>query len=39
MMAGGEELEQLSHELQDATDPQLAEVAKEMAVEVQKTTV
>jgi simple sugar transport system ATP-binding protein len=39
MMAGGEELEQLSHELQGATDPALAEVAKEMAVEVQKTTV
>jgi simple sugar transport system ATP-binding protein len=40
MMAGGEELEQLSHELQGiATDPALAEVAKEMAVEVQKTSV
>jgi simple sugar transport system ATP-binding protein len=39
MMAGGEELAQLSHELQGATDPELAEVAKEMAVEVQKTSV
>jgi simple sugar transport system ATP-binding protein len=40
MMAGGEELAQLSHELQGlAGDPQMAEVAKELAVEVQKTTV
>jgi simple sugar transport system ATP-binding protein len=39
MMAGGEELEQLSHELQGATDPGLAEVAKEIAVEAQKTSV
>ncbi len=40
MMAGGEELEQLSHELQGvATDPAMAEVAKELAVEVQKTSV
>ena len=39
MMAGGEELEQLSHELQGATDPELAEVAKEIAVEAQKTSV
>ncbi len=39
MMAGGEELQQLSHELQSTTDPDLAEVAKEMAVEVQKTSV
>jgi simple sugar transport system ATP-binding protein len=39
MMAGGEELQQLSQELQGATDPELAEVAKEMAVEVQKTSV
>jgi simple sugar transport system ATP-binding protein len=35
MMAGGAELEQLSHELQDlATDEQTAEVAKELAAEV-----
>lgn len=39
MMAGGEELQQLSHELQGATDPGLAEVAKEIAVEAQKTSV
>ncbi len=39
MMAGGEELQQLSQELQGATDPELAEVAKELAVEVQKTSV
>ena len=39
MMAGGEELAQLSHELQGATNPELAEVAKELAVEVQKTSV
>jgi simple sugar transport system ATP-binding protein len=39
MMAGGEELQQLSQELQGATDPELAEVAKEMAVEAQKTSV
>jgi simple sugar transport system ATP-binding protein len=39
MMAGGEELQELSHELQSTTDPDLAEVAKEMAVEVQKTSV
>ena len=40
MMAGGEELEQLSHELQGiAGDPELAQVAKELAVEVQKTSV
>jgi simple sugar transport system ATP-binding protein len=38
MMAGGAELEQLSHELEGiATDPQLAEVAKELAAEVQTT--
>jgi simple sugar transport system ATP-binding protein len=35
MMAGGAELEQLSHELQGlAGDPQMAEVAKELAAEV-----
>jgi simple sugar transport system ATP-binding protein len=35
MMAGGAELEQLSHELQSvATDPAMAEVAKELAAEV-----
>jgi simple sugar transport system ATP-binding protein len=40
MMAGGEELEQLSHELQGiASDPEIAQVAKELAVEVQKTSV
>jgi simple sugar transport system ATP-binding protein len=39
MMAGGEELEQLSHELQTATDSELAEVAKEMAIEAQKSSV
>ena len=40
MMAGGEELEQLSHELQGiASDPEMAQVAKELAVEVQKTSV
>jgi simple sugar transport system ATP-binding protein len=39
MMAGGEELEQLSQELQGVSDPELAQVAKEIAVEVQKTSV
>ncbi len=34
MMAGGEELEQLSHELQGLS-PEMAEVAKELAAEVQ----
>ncbi|MHB8657920.1 MAG: ATP-binding cassette domain-containing protein [Solirubrobacteraceae bacterium] len=39
LMAGGAELEQLSHELEGvATDPKLAEVAKELAAQV-KTTV
>jgi simple sugar transport system ATP-binding protein len=39
MMAGGEELEQLSHELQNmAADPELAAVAETLAAEVQKTT-
>ena len=33
MMAGGAELEELSHELQRAVDPQLKEVAKELAAE------
>jgi simple sugar transport system ATP-binding protein len=38
LMAGGAELEQLSHELQNlAADPELAEVAKEMAAEVKDT--
>jgi simple sugar transport system ATP-binding protein len=38
LMAGGAELEQLSHELQSlAADPELAEVAKEMAAEVKDT--
>lgn len=31
MMAGGAELEQLSHELEAAVDPQVAQVAKELA--------
>jgi simple sugar transport system ATP-binding protein len=35
MMAGGAELEQLSHELQRAADPSIKEVAKELAAEVQ----
>jgi simple sugar transport system ATP-binding protein len=34
MMAGGAELEELSHELQRGTDPGLKEVAKELAAEV-----
>jgi len=33
MMAGGAELEELSHELQRAADPELKEVAKELAAE------
>jgi simple sugar transport system ATP-binding protein len=38
MMAGGAELEQLSHELgQVATDPAMAQVAKELAAEVKPT--
>ncbi len=38
LMAGGAELEQLSHELQGlAADPELAEVAKELAAEVKET--
>jgi simple sugar transport system ATP-binding protein len=38
MMAGGAELEQLSHELQDlSSDPQVTEVAKEIAAEIQST--
>ena len=38
LMAGGEELEQLSHELQNvATDPAMTEVAKELAAEVKTT--
>jgi simple sugar transport system ATP-binding protein len=35
LMAGGAELEELSHELQRAADPQIKEVAKELAAEVQ----
>jgi simple sugar transport system ATP-binding protein len=39
MMAGGAELEQLSHELEGlGTEPGVAEVAKELAAEVQSTT-
>jgi simple sugar transport system ATP-binding protein len=34
MMAGGAELEELSHELQRASDPEIKEVAKELAAEV-----
>jgi len=38
MMAGGAELEQLSHELEGvSTDPQVVEVAKELVAEVQRT--
>jgi simple sugar transport system ATP-binding protein len=37
MMAGGAELEQLSHELQRASDPQMKEVAKELAAEAADT--
>ncbi|HEY8764188.1 MAG TPA: ATP-binding cassette domain-containing protein [Solirubrobacteraceae bacterium] len=38
MMAGGAELEQLSHELQSSSaDPQLAEVAKELTAEIHTT--
>jgi simple sugar transport system ATP-binding protein len=33
LMAGGAELEELSHELQQASDPQMKEVAKELAAE------
>jgi simple sugar transport system ATP-binding protein len=33
LMAGGAELEELSHELQRAADPELKEVAKELAAE------
>jgi simple sugar transport system ATP-binding protein len=35
LMAGGAELEELSHELQRASDPELKEVAKELAAEAQ----
>ncbi len=35
LMAGGAELEELSHELLRATDPELKEVAKELAAEAQ----
>jgi len=37
MMAGGAELEELSHELQRSSDPELKEVAKELAAEVKTT--
>jgi simple sugar transport system ATP-binding protein len=44
LMAGGAELEQLSHELQDlagdpeaATDPKLAEVAKQLVADAKET--
>jgi simple sugar transport system ATP-binding protein len=38
MMAGGAELEQLSHELESlATDPKMEQVAKELAAEVKST--
>jgi simple sugar transport system ATP-binding protein len=38
MMAGGAELEQLSHELENlATDPKMEQVAKELAAEVKTT--
>jgi simple sugar transport system ATP-binding protein len=38
MMAGGAELEQLSHELQQVTsDPEVKQVAKELAAEVKTT--
>jgi simple sugar transport system ATP-binding protein len=35
LMAGGAELEELSHELQRASDPEMKEVAKELAAEAQ----
>ena len=35
LMAGGAELEELSHELQSAVDPSIKEVAKELAAEAQ----
>ena len=35
LMAGGAELEELSHELQRAADPELKKVAKELASEAQ----
>ncbi len=35
LMAGGAELEELSHELQRAVDPSIKEVAKELAAEAQ----
>jgi simple sugar transport system ATP-binding protein len=35
LMAGGAELEELSHELQLASEPEIKEVAKELAAEVQ----
>ncbi|HSC03964.1 MAG TPA: ATP-binding cassette domain-containing protein [Solirubrobacteraceae bacterium] len=38
LMAGGAELEELSHELQRAVDPSIKEVAKELAAEVPTST-
>jgi simple sugar transport system ATP-binding protein len=35
LMAGGAELEELSHELQGTSDPEMKEVAKELAAEAQ----
>ena len=37
LMAGGAELEELSHELERASDPQIKEVAKELAAEAHST--
>ena len=37
LMAGAAELEELSHELERASDPQIKEVAKELAAEVHST--
>jgi simple sugar transport system ATP-binding protein len=38
LMAGGAELEELSHELQRTGDPQIKEVAKELAAEAPPST-
>jgi simple sugar transport system ATP-binding protein len=38
LMAGGTELEELSHELQRAVDPSIKEVAKELAAEAKPST-
>jgi len=37
LMAGGAELQELSHELQRAVDPSIKEVAKEFAAEASET--